>query len=272
MKKNRTYYLLGGIILLLVVIRLCSHREPHQEFTPRDYPDIVRSGILRAVTEYNSISYHVGQDSISGFDYELLNAFAQSKHLQLEMTPEMSFEERLKGITEGKYDLIATGTVVTTRSKDTLLFTHPLLLSRQILVQRKLEKGKDSLYIHNQLELGGKTLHVVKGSPALLRIHNLINEIADTIYIQEVDQYGPEQLMAMVSGGDIDYAVCDENIAKANIRLYSNLDVDTDISFTQFYAWGVAKHAPVLLDSLNAWLDQYTKSEDYRKLYKKYFH
>lgn len=272
MKKNRTYYLLGGIILLLVVIRLCSHREPHQEFTPRDYPDIVRSGILRAVTEYNSISYHVGQDSISGFDYELLNAFAQSKHLQLEMTPEMSFEERLKGITEGKYDLIATGTVVTTRSKDTLLFTHPLLLSKQILVQRKLEKGKDSLYIHNQLELGGKTLHVVKGSPALLRIHNLINEIADTIYIQEVDQYGPEQLMAMVSGGDIDYAVCDENIAKANIRLYSNLDVDTDISFTQFYAWGVAKHAPVLLDSLNAWLDQYTKSEDYRKLYKKYFH
>lgn len=272
MKKNRTYYLLGGIILLLVVIRLCSHREPHQEFTPRDYPDIVRSGILRAVTEYNSISYHVGQDSISGFDYELLNAFAQSKHLQLEMTPEMSFEERLKGITEGKYDLIATGTVVTTRSKDTLLFTHPLLLSKQILVQRKLEKGKDSLYIHNQLELGGKTLHVVKGSPALLRIHNLINEIADTIYIQEVDQYGPEQLMAMVSGGDIDYAVCDENIAKANIRLYSNLDVDTDISFTQFYAWGVAKHAPVLLDSLNAWLDQYMKSEDYRKLYKKYFH
>ena len=272
MKKNRTYYLLGGIILLLVVIRLCSHHEPRQEFTPRDYPDIVRSGILRAVTEYNSISYHVGQDSISGFDYELLNAFAQSKHLQLEMTPEMSFEERLKGITEGKYDLIATGTVVTTRSKDTLLFTHPLLLSRQILVQRKLEKGKDSLYIHNQLELGGKTLHVVKGSPALLRIHNLINEIADTIYIQEVDQYGPEQLMAMVSGGDIDYAVCDENIAKANIRLYSNLDVDTDISFTQFYAWGVAKHAPVLLDSLNAWLDQYTKSEDYRKLYKKYFH
>lgn len=272
MKKNRTYYLLGGIILLLVVIRLCSHREPHQEFTPRDYPDIVRSGILRAVTEYNSISYHVGQDSISGFDYKLLNAFAQSKHLQLEMTPEMSFEERLKGITEGKYDLIATGTVVTTRSKDTLLFTHPLLLSKQILVQRKLEKGKDSLYIHNQLELGGKTLHVVKGSPALLRIHNLINEIADTIYIQEVDQYGPEQLMAMVSGGDIDYAVCDENIAKANIRLYSNLDVDTDISFTQFYAWGVAKHAPVLLDSLNAWLDQYMKSEDYRKLYKKYFH
>ena len=161
---------------------------------------------------------------------------------------------------------------MTTRSKDSLFFSHTLLLSKQVLVQRKPEEGKDSLYIHNQLELGHKTLHVVKGSPALLRLHNLISEIADTIYIQEIEQYGPEQLMAMVSGGDIDYAVCDENIAKANMHLYPNLDIDTDISFTQFYAWGVAKHSPILLDSLNQWLDEYMKSEDYQKLYKKYFH
>lgn len=272
MKRNQILYLAGGLIILVAILRLCSHHEEEPKFTPRDYPEIIESGILRAVTEYNTISYHVDKDSLSGFDYELLNAFAQAKNLQLEVTPEMSFEERLKGLNKGKYDLIATETTVTTRSKDSLLFSHTLLLSKQVLVQRKLEEGKDSLYIHNQLELGHKTLHVVKGSPALLRLHNLISEIADTIYIQEIEQYGPEQLMAMVSGGDIDYAVCDENIAKANMHLYPNLDIDTDISFTQFYAWGVAKHSPILLDSLNQWLDEYMKSKDYQKLYKKYFH
>lgn len=272
MKRNQILYLAGGLIILVAILRLCSHHEEEPKFTPRDYPEIIESGILRAVTEYNTISYHVDKDSLSGFDYELLNAFAQAKNLKLEVTPEMSFEERLKGLNNGKYDLIATETTVTTRSKDSLLFSHTLLLSKQVLVQRKPEEGKDSLYIHNQLELGHKTLHVVKGSPALLRLHNLISEIADTIYIQEIEQYGPEQLMAMVSGGDIDYAVCDENIAKANMHLYPNLDIDTDISFTQFYAWGVAKHSPILLDSLNQWLDEYMKSEDYQKLYKKYFH
>lgn len=272
MKRNQILYLAGGLIILVAILRLCSHHEEEPKFTPRDYPGIIDSGILRAVTEYNTISYHADKDSLSGFDYELLNAFAQAKNLRLEVTPEMSFEERLKGLNKGKYDLIATETTVTTCSKDSLLFSHTLLLSKQVLVQRKPEKGKDSLYIHNQLELGHKTLHVVKGSPALLRLHNLISEIADTIYIQEIEQYGPEQLMAMVSGGDIDYAVCDENIAKANMHLYPNLDIDTDISFTQFYAWGVAKHSPILLDSLNQWLDAYMKSEDYQKLYKKYFH
>lgn len=112
---------------------------------------------------------------------------------------------------------------------------------------------------------------MIKGSPALLRIHNLIDEIADTIYINEVELYGLEQLLAMVSGGDIDYAVCDENIARASIDDFPNLDINTDISFTQFYAWGVSKHSPALLDSLNVWLNDFVQTPKYKKLYNKYF-
>ena len=152
-----------------------------------------------------------------------------------------------------------------------MLFTRTLLLSKQVLVQRKKEEGKDSLYIQSQLDLAHKHLHVIKGSPALLRIHNLIDEIADTIFINEVELYGPEQLLAMVSGGDIDYAVCDENIARASIDDFPNLDINTDISFTQFYAWGVSKHSPALLDSLNVWLNDFVQTPKYKKLYNKYF-
>lgn len=239
---------------------------------PRDYADIIREGTLRAVTEYNSVSYHLKGDTLEGFDYALLHAFAEEKGLKLEITPEMSYEKRLQGMIEGKYDLLATGTLVNAQSKDSLLFTQTLLLSKQVLVQRKKEEQADSLYIDNQLQLAHKTLHVVKDSPALLRIHNLIEEIADTIYTEEVELYGAEQLAAMVSEGDIDYAVCDESIARSALARYPNLDIDTQISFTQFYAWGVSKHAPVLLDSLNTWLDHYRTTKDYQKLYRKYFH
>ena len=115
MKRNQILYLAGGLIILVAILRLCSHHEEEPKFTPRDYPEIIESGILRAVTEYNTISYHADKDSLSGFDYELLNAFAQAKNLRLEVTPEMSFEERLKGLNKGKYDLIATETTVTTQ-------------------------------------------------------------------------------------------------------------------------------------------------------------
>lgn len=273
LRKHIFYWIGGGIVFILAVILLFSHKEEAEEAqcSPRDYPEIERTGTLRAVTEYNAISYHVEGDTIAGFDYELLHAFTHDKKLRLELFPEMSFEKRLDGISKGRYDVLATGTVVTTQSKDSLLFTRHILLGRQVLVQRKKENDSDSLYIDNQLELGRKTLHLIEGSPALLRIHNLINEIADTIYIEEVKGYGPEQLLAMVSGGDIDYAVCDENIAQASLSAFPNLDISKDISFTQFYAWGVNRHSPVLLDSLNRWLERYMATDEYRKLYEKYF-
>lgn len=271
MRKNYVRY---GLIMLAIGIGatwMGTQTEEETITSPRDFGEIRQEGLLRAVTEYNALSYHVTTDTIQGFDYELIHAFAAHQTLKLEIKPEMSFEKRLQGVQNGRFDVLATGTAVTSRSKDSLLFTRPLLLGKQILVQRKPASDNDSLYIKSQLDLAHRTLHVIKHSPALLRIHNLINEIADTIYIEEVDLYGPEQLLAMVAGGDIDYAVCDENIARASLADFPNLDIGTDISFTQFYAWGVSKHSPQLLDSLNTWLESFQKTKTYRQLYDKYF-
>lgn len=137
MKKKWLRYGFIALAIAAGIILLNTQKEQQTAFTPRDYDEIASSGILRAVTEYNAVSYHVTDDTLQGFDYELLNIFASEKGLKLEITPEMSFEKRLQGIICGKYDILATGTVVTTQLKDSLFFTRTLLLSKQVLVQRK---------------------------------------------------------------------------------------------------------------------------------------
>ena len=229
MKRYLKYIIIG--IVAVALYTLLFPKKEQEKSEPRDYQAIVESGVLRAVTEYNSISYFADGDTVSGFHYELLNAFARSKGLAPEITPEMSFEKRQEGILTGKYDILANSTIVTSESKDSLLFTHPILLNKQVLVQRKPGQENDSMYIHSQLELARKTLHVVKGSRA----------------------------------------VCDESIAQASINDFPQLDIETAISFTQFYSWGVSKHSPILLDSLNAWLDTYTQTPEFRELQKKYY-
>lgn len=269
MKKYWKYIVMG--ILAVALSSVFFRKKTEEITTPRDYAEIEKSGVLRAVTEYNSISFYAEGDTVTGFHYELLNAFAHSKGLTPDITPEMSFSKRLEDVQRGKYDILANSTVVTSESKDSLLFTRPIVLNKQVLVQRKPEGENDSLYINSQLELARKTLHIAKDSPAILRIHNLSNEIGDTIFINEVDKYGQEQLLAMVAHGDIDYAVCDESIAKASLNDFPQLDIETAISFSQFYSWGVSKHSPVLLDSLNAWLSNYIKTPEFKQLRKKYY-
>ena len=269
MNKYLKYGIMGVIAVSLSAI-LFKPEPQANEPAPRSYEEIIESGVLRAVTEYNSISYHAQADSIGGLHYELLQAFAESKGLKTEITPEMSVEKRIEGIQLGIYDLLANNVLISSERKDSLLFTSPILLSRQVLVQRKPTEMNDQNYINSLLDLAGKTVHVVKESPSILRIHNLSNEIGDTIYIKEIEKYGQEQLLAMVAAGDIDYAVCDESIALTAANDLPRLDFETTISFTQFYSWGVNKENTILLDSLNAWLDSFKQTEAFQKLLKKY--
>lgn len=272
MIKKLFRYLVPVVIVLALLfsLRNCEKKEKPVGH-PRDYAAIAKEGILRVATEYNSISFYVDGDTVSGFHYELIEAFARDKGLKVEVNPLMSFEERLKGLSEGQYDVIAYGILATNELKDSLLLTSPIVLNKQVLVQRKENSENDSLYIRSQLDLARRTLHVVKGSPSILRIRNLGNEIGDTIYIQEIEKYGDEQLIALVAHGDIDYAVCDESIAEAAADSLPQIDINTAISFTQFYSWAVSKQSPVLLDSLNTWLDKFQKEKEYRKIYQKYY-
>lgn len=269
-KKVLKYLALGIVATLIATFFLPSRQE--SPYHPRDYQEIAGEGVIHAATEYNSISFFVDGDTLSGFHYELIEAFARDHHLQTAITPEMSFEKRLQGLAEGKFDVIAYDVLATSELKDSLLLTHPIALNKEVLVQRKPTSPQDSAhYIKNQLELAGKTLHVVKDAPSILRIRNLSHEIADTIYINEIEKYGPEQLIFLVAHGDIDYAVCNESIAQAVIDSLPQIDISTDISFTQFYSWAVSKQSPALLDSLNLWLDTFKKTKAYQKLYKKYY-
>lgn len=260
-------------IIAVVISMLLFPSQKENVVSPRSIDEIKQSGILKAVTEYNSVSFHaMGDDSISGFHYELLKAFAKDKGLTLEMTPLMSLEERWVGVQEGTYDILANDIPITLGSKDSLLFTKPILLSKQVLIQRKPDKkGSDSLFIKNHLDLAHKTLHIVKGSPYKSRIKNLSNEIGDTIFIKEIEKYGPEQLLALVAHGDIDYAVCDESIALARLEDFPQIDISTPISFSQFHSWGVNKKNKALLDTLNSWLEQYINSIEFTKIKKKYY-
>lgn len=267
MVKRLLKYIIAIAIVSTAIIITFSRKNPVETFYPRDYEGIIKSGVIKAVTEYNAVSFYVEKGKVRGFDYELLEAFANEKGIKLEMTPEMSFEKRLEGVSKGQYDMIALGTATTSQLKDSLLFTHPLAIGKQILIQRT----DNEKHIKSALDLAGKTIYAVKESPAIMRINNLMNEIADSIHIKEISEYGTEQLLAMVSAGDIDYAVCDEMTARAYIGNYKNLDIETSISFNQFYSWGISRKAPVLLDSINSWLDRYIETKEYKALYDKYF-
>ncbi len=272
--KKRLYYyvsLLVIVVLAMILLKNIGTRKPKIPGFSRDYAQIIESGELNVVTDYNSIGYFVSGDSIEGFQYEMMRKLERDWGVRINVFLENSLSENWNGLLMHKYDIVSRNIPVNSALRDSFAFTTPITLNKLVLVQRRTEFNDSIPPIRQHLDLAKKTIVVARNSPAILRLQNLSHEIGDTIFIREDETYGEEQLVMMVAGGDIDFTVCDEVVAKQLAEQFSEIDVETDISFTQLESWAVRKDSPVLLDSLNAWLSRYLKSSEFKETYKKYY-
>ena len=262
------FFLLFIVIIVMVLLRKGSSQKP---LSVRDYPQIIESGELNVATGYSPVGYYVSGDSVKGFQYELIRALGDAWGLKVNIFLGNSLDENLKGLLSGKYDIVAQNIPVNSHLRDSFAFTEPITLNKLVLVQRKAAFNNGVEPIRRHLDLAKKVLYVPKNSPAIVRLDNLSYEIGDTIYVKQDDTYEAEQLVMMVASGEIDFTVCDEKLAVRMAERFPEIDIDTDISFTQLESWAVRKDSPQLLDSLNAWFKRFRETEKFRQIFNTYY-
>lgn len=267
---------------LVIVFISCSDNHSFRTFgesaVSADLDAIRERGKLVAVSDFNSTNYFIYKGEPMGFNYELLKTFADQAGIDLEIVTENHIDHAIEMLNSGEADVIAISLTVNSSRKKEILFTEPIDETRQVLIQRKPRNWKSLTYqelnkklIRNQLDIAGKTVYVQKGSAHAERLNSLSGEIGDSINIIEVP-FESEQLIKNVARGDIDYTVCDENVAQVNATYYPEIDINTPVSFPQKIAWGVRKnHSEKLLVELNKWINAYRKTESYALLHSKYF-
>ena len=74
-------------------------------------------GVLRVVTEYNSISYFIYRGQPMGFQYEMLQELANYLDLSLEVSVSNDLERNFSDLQEGNTDMIAMNLTVTSNRK-----------------------------------------------------------------------------------------------------------------------------------------------------------
>lgn len=243
-----------------------------------DLDSIMARGRLIAVTDFNSTSYFIYRGEPMGFHFELLKAFSKHMGIDLEIITENHLEEAFDMLHTGRADLLAMGLTVNASRKEEIKFTEAVGKTRQVLVQRKPGKWKtmsssevERELLRNQIDLAGKSVYVQKNSSHAERLHSLAKEIGEPVSVIEVP-YESETLIQLVASGEIDFAVCDENIAVVNATYFPDIDVRTPVSFHQNLAWGIRKtHSDQLQKELDRWIVNFKKTQTFALIYAKYF-
>lgn len=265
------------LAFLLLFTRIINDNDALTADKPQALQRIMERQKLVAITDYNSINYFIYRGKPMGYQYDLLQSYADHLGVELEVRVDNRMEKKFDCINQGNCDILGIDLTVTKERSQLIDFTIPHSLSRQVLVQRKPEgfarmgrrQLEDSL-IRSQLDLAGKEVHVQAGSAFATRLRSLSDEIGEIIHIIE-SEHEAEHLVRLVALGEIDYTVCDEHVAMVSRSYYNNIDIKTPVSFVQQLAWGVQKGADSLLQSINEWLELFKASPDYHAIYHKYF-
>ena len=260
---------LAAIVILLSSTLSCSHGNVNgstdADSTVHRFPDT-----LRVVTLYSPASYFIYRGQEMGYDYELVTALAVDKGLTLRVDIAPSLSRAVEMLDSGLVDLIAYEVPVTAEYKEKVVACGPENITTQVLVQPK--RGDVEL-ITDVTELVGKDVYVEADSKYEARMVNLNQEIGGGIRIHPVnrDTMITEDLIAMVSNGELPLTVVDSDIARINKTYYNDLDITVPVSFEQRSAWAVAPDMAWLGDSINSWLNTDNHRSEQARLLKRYF-
>ncbi len=250
---------------------------PNEE-VQRDLKDIKEDGVIRVITMYSSTNYFLYRGQTMGYEYELIQRLAKDFGLKIELVVVRTIRELVEKLRAGEGDIVAAGMTVTNSRKHYVRFTNALYQTNQVLVQRKpsnwrklkLHQIEQSL-VRDPIHLLGDTVLVRKNSSYFHRLTNLEEELGGNIHIIAVDNMDTEKLISLVEEGEIKYTVADKNLAEVNAVYFPDLDVKTDLSFSQQIAWAVRRTSPNLADTLNIWIEKMKKRNDYYAIYDRYY-
>ena len=123
-KRLILYFALLAIAIYRMVTLWNAVNREHSPTLPRDYNEIMMSGVLNVVTDYNTLGYRVSGDTVVGFQYELIRAIERDWEIDVNLFLENSLEENLEGLQVGRYDIVARNIPVNTELKGEFGFTR----------------------------------------------------------------------------------------------------------------------------------------------------
>lgn len=259
------------LVFILLLILLCpSCVKWSKRKRMYDFPQIVQADTLRVLTLNTSTSYFMYRDQPMGYHYDMIRDFCKHHGLVPKVIVAGNTSAMVQMLLDREADMIAYNMPVTNLLKDSVLFCGLRQISHQVLVQRA---APGDTLLTDVTDLIGKQVTVIDHSKYLDRIHNLNDELGGgiTIDLVQSDTIVVEDLIRMVSRGEIDYTVAENDLAMLNHTYFGNLNVDLPVSFDQRSSWVTRTDMPILADSLNSWVENRSSEPAFLRIVKRYF-
>ncbi len=251
MKKITTYCLTALLLAIGVLISGCNKPLISNDI------DIIKSrGELIFITRNSSTCYYEGPQGPTGFEYDLIRAFAD--HLGVGLRPLIIEDEAdmIEALRNGEADIIAAGIPFGRQSARLLSLGPGYWDVEQLVVGRRggiAPKGIN--------DLAGSAIWMT-GSSDRTEILNAIKSDYTEVPWKTLSDYSTEELLQMVWNQSLPLTMVESHTLAMNRRYYPELVVHFSLGSPKKLAWGMHPHSRQLQREVTQWFAQ-KKTKDF---------
>ncbi|KUJ82602.1 lytic transglycosylase F [Microbulbifer flavimaris] len=232
-----------------------------------DLADIQKRGVLRAVTRNHPGTYFMWRGQILGFEFNLLENFANSLGVRLDIIVAEKQEDFVRMLRDGDVDISASLLAITkSRQAADMAFSNPYLESTPGIVAREDDK------LSSIQDLAGRTVCVRAASSQFEAAQELKKEIP-AIKLEEVPgELDIQQVIDRVAEEECDLAIADEISVRLEQAWREGIAFALALPRDKSrYAWMVRKSNPELLKAINDFFAKPSTDDKLPELYERYF-
>ena len=215
------------LLILSTLIGSCSIPPPLVE-------RIKASGELRVATRNSGTTLYEGSEGLTGFEYDLVQLFADELKVKAHFIIPESFDDLLPTVTNGEAHLAAAGLTVTPERESEIRFGPSYQEITQQVIYRSGSKRPRKIE-----DLLGKDLHVLAGSSHEEELLRLKEEYPVLDWVSHSDLESAE-LMQMVQDREIAFTIADSNEFAVTRRFMPHIKIAFDLTSPQPLAWAMA--------------------------------
>ena len=223
-------------------------------------------GVLSIATDASYAPFEnvntTNNNSIEGFDIDLMNQIAKELNLTVQYTNQ-PFDGIILSIQTHKYDASVSAFTITAERQKTIDFTDPYYENRGQAIA--VRAGQDN--VKNLTDLMNMTIGVQSGTVAQ-------TEIANYTQAGNIKAYTlmPDVMMALKKG-EVQVAAGDYSVIKPYVDQYPGdyQFSNTSLSGTEYFGIVVSKDNPGLTAAMNSALAKIKADGRYDAIYKKWF-
>lgn len=215
--------------------------------TRDDLEAIKSKGELVVITRNNEVCYYEGPNGLTGFEYELAQAFGE--YLGVKVRPLVIEEEAdmIDALINGRADIIAAGFPFGKQAARLLALGPAYLeISQQVVGHRDGPVIKDIEHLSN-------TAIWMTGSSSRLDILREIKNQYPDLTWQTLSDYSAEELLRMVWNRSLPVTIVESNILTRNRRFFPELVVDLTIGDSKYLTWATDPRNRHLRRAVNNW-------------------